>query len=496
MANLTETPVWRTGVFQLELSTPVRGGPAGESNVPLLNLADRTAYLKQEVDAILAAIALLAPIASPDFTGTPLATTPSLDDDSRRIVTTEWVRDFLGSVTTVNTTGGNTALTATQAARGIIVVTGALTSNATLILPSGSIGRWTIFNQTTGAYTVSARLSGTTIHAISQNAMRTFWAEGTTLRPGLSEAVDLALLGTPTAPTAAASVNTTQVATTAYARRFARGTTSKTATGGGTITLSDTEAAAPVILLTGSPASAFTVVFPSEGARWEVRNATGQAATLKTSAQTGGVILGGGYSTTVFADGTIQSMGSPAMRSLAASFSASRRMPMRSPRRRPRSRAHTPSNCPMRSSDSVGLRIERMARASPAWLRRTRSPTLSSPIPPPPRRGSTFPRGSVAAADSERSEESVIPVGGDGDVEPSLLTAFGGASIPSPKGGFGEGFELSLTPLSSGPVNRDASPRTPRTYSSRTMREENQIGPGERSTSVTGSPLRRPLRGT
>lgn len=303
MTNLAETPVWRTGVFQLETTTPVRGGVAGESNTPLLNLADRTAYLKQEVDALVAEVALRAPIASPDFTGAPLATTPGLDDDSRRIVTTEWVRDFLGSVTAITITGGNTTLTAIQAARGLIVVTGTLTAPATLILPAGSVGRWTIYNATTGAFSLSARLSGTTNHPISTGAIRSFWSEGTTLRPTLSEAVDIALLGTPTAPTAAASVNNTQVATTAYARRFARGATSKAATGGATITLTDEEAAVPVILLTGSPASPFTVVFPAEGARWDVRNATGQAATLKTAAQVGGITLGAGHSTTAFADG-------------------------------------------------------------------------------------------------------------------------------------------------------------------------------------------------
>lgn len=44
--------------------------------------------------------------------------------------------------------------------------------------------------------------------------------------------------------------------------------------------------------------------------------------------------------------------------------------------------------------------------------------------------------------------------------------------------------------------NLELSPRTDRTYSSRTMRLEYQIGPGLASISVTGFPSFRPDRGT
>lgn len=61
MANLTETPNYEAGIFQLEKITPALGGPplidsgvpsAGFANVPAQQLANRTAWLKQKVDSI------------------------------------------------------------------------------------------------------------------------------------------------------------------------------------------------------------------------------------------------------------------------------------------------------------------------------------------------------------------------------------------------------------------------------------------------------------
>jgi hypothetical protein len=56
MANLQETPVYDAGVYQLETSDPVLGGPDGPSNAPLKNLANRTAYLKGRVDDLEAGV--------------------------------------------------------------------------------------------------------------------------------------------------------------------------------------------------------------------------------------------------------------------------------------------------------------------------------------------------------------------------------------------------------------------------------------------------------
>lgn len=59
MANLPESATFDAGVYQLELTDPVVGGPpnpatgAGKSNIPALQLANRTRWLKDQIDAIL-----------------------------------------------------------------------------------------------------------------------------------------------------------------------------------------------------------------------------------------------------------------------------------------------------------------------------------------------------------------------------------------------------------------------------------------------------------
>ena len=52
MANLTESAVWETGVYMLEKTDPVVGGPDGIDNKPLKQLANRTLYLKGQVDSL------------------------------------------------------------------------------------------------------------------------------------------------------------------------------------------------------------------------------------------------------------------------------------------------------------------------------------------------------------------------------------------------------------------------------------------------------------
>lgn len=52
MANLQEVVSWDAGVYQLETSDPVLGGPGGYSNKQAQSLANRTAYLKKHVDDI------------------------------------------------------------------------------------------------------------------------------------------------------------------------------------------------------------------------------------------------------------------------------------------------------------------------------------------------------------------------------------------------------------------------------------------------------------
>ena len=115
MANLPETPQWEEGIYQIEVSDPVLGGPDGISNRQAKQLAKRTSYLKQQVEKGDKGLAdhiaapdphtQYAPKASPTFTGTPTAPTPVTGDNSKKISTTEYVVNAIA-----NATGSNSEL--------------------------------------------------------------------------------------------------------------------------------------------------------------------------------------------------------------------------------------------------------------------------------------------------------------------------------------------------------------------------------------------------
>jgi hypothetical protein len=52
MANVTETPSYDTGIYQIETTDPVLGGPNGIANAQAKGLANRTAFLKQQIDQL------------------------------------------------------------------------------------------------------------------------------------------------------------------------------------------------------------------------------------------------------------------------------------------------------------------------------------------------------------------------------------------------------------------------------------------------------------
>lgn len=55
MANLTETPIWEEGIYQLETLDLVEGGPEGIDNLQAKQLANRTVFLKAAVESLVAA---------------------------------------------------------------------------------------------------------------------------------------------------------------------------------------------------------------------------------------------------------------------------------------------------------------------------------------------------------------------------------------------------------------------------------------------------------
>lgn len=52
MANLSETPNYDSGIYQIETTDQVLGGPTGIANAQAKSLANRTAFLKQQIDQL------------------------------------------------------------------------------------------------------------------------------------------------------------------------------------------------------------------------------------------------------------------------------------------------------------------------------------------------------------------------------------------------------------------------------------------------------------
>lgn len=129
MANLPETPQWEDGIYQIEVSDPVLGGPDGISNRQGKQLASRTLYLKKQVEKGGSDLAKhvaaadphtqYAPKASPTLTGTPTAPTQVKTDNSTKLATTAHVKSVVADYAPLSSpalTGKPTAPTAAQTA--------------------------------------------------------------------------------------------------------------------------------------------------------------------------------------------------------------------------------------------------------------------------------------------------------------------------------------------------------------------------------------------
>jgi len=69
-------------------------------------------------------------------------------------------------------------MTTLQAAYPIITITGTLTANSTLIVPS-QVGEWIFSNKTTGAYTLTVKTAAGTGVVITTGSSQYTWSDGT-----------------------------------------------------------------------------------------------------------------------------------------------------------------------------------------------------------------------------------------------------------------------------------------------------------------------------
>lgn len=98
MAYQPEISNYEGGIYQWEIGDPVQGGLGGIDNLPILQLANRTRALRDQLNVVLADLTGLAPINSPLFTGTPQGPTPAAGDSSQALANTSWVRGAVASI--------------------------------------------------------------------------------------------------------------------------------------------------------------------------------------------------------------------------------------------------------------------------------------------------------------------------------------------------------------------------------------------------------------
>ncbi|PJG82129.1 phage tail protein [Caviibacterium pharyngocola] len=91
MATLKESADWTEGIYQIETTDPVVGGENGIANQQAKDLANRTKWLKQEVEK-------RAPTASPTFTGSPKAPTAAQTVNDTTLATTAYVRTAIAAL--------------------------------------------------------------------------------------------------------------------------------------------------------------------------------------------------------------------------------------------------------------------------------------------------------------------------------------------------------------------------------------------------------------
>lgn len=171
MANLTETSTFDSGVYQIETTDPVLGGPTGVTNTPLKNLANRTRWLKDQVDALAAELAgvdfsIYAPKASPTFSGNPAAPTPPQFDNDTSLATTEFVQRALGNVAGQINYASSSTIPASAAGKRLV----ATAANITLTLPllaDVPVGTVLLIKSTVGTITVQRQGTDTMLAGYS-----------------------------------------------------------------------------------------------------------------------------------------------------------------------------------------------------------------------------------------------------------------------------------------------------------------------------------------
>lgn len=159
------------------------------------------------------------------------------------------LNNALGGVLAVSITGSDVTLTSSQAQNMALTLSGTLTGNRTLYIPSGVSGSWIIKNGTSGTYSVTvSNVAGSATTVVSQGTSSVIFSDGTncyqaqdmgTNPPGTM----IQFAGT-SAPSGYLWCDGSAVSRTVYARLFAAiGTTWGSGDGSSTFNLPNSQGA-------------------------------------------------------------------------------------------------------------------------------------------------------------------------------------------------------------------------------------------------------------
>lgn len=214
MGQITETSTFDSTVYQWETTDSVTGGPNGIANVPLKNLANRTRFLKDRQDLLLTQVATLAPTNSPTLTGSPTAPTPLMSAKSNELATAGLARNFASGLIGIAMTS-TYSTSPIEAAFASMILTGGLQGPALLLMPTNTVGKWTILNGTNVPVSVRLSQGGQAITIAAQTA-QTIIANGTDCFNGHNDYTSIYMGGTPTTPTPTLDDNSNRVTNTAW----------------------------------------------------------------------------------------------------------------------------------------------------------------------------------------------------------------------------------------------------------------------------------------
>ncbi|APC18534.1 hypothetical protein BLL42_23515 [Pseudomonas frederiksbergensis] len=303
MADLPESNEWALGVYQLETSDPVLGGPEGIDNLQAKQLASRTKWLRDQIQKI---INDAAPLASPTFTGDPKAPTPLAGDNDLSVSNTEFVRTVVHGNTFIDVSGsGVLTLSAAQAGTGTLSLYGTLTGSRTIIVPTLP-ARYQVVNGTDGAFSLIVKTAGGSGVAVTQGTSTLLFVTGAnTIAQQQSDFDSINLTGNPITPTPPPGDNDKSVANTEFVQAAINGAGSVNIAGAGSIALTATQLGTGIVYLSGVLTGNKTVIVPSAAARFQMQNITTGAFTVTVRTAMGaGIVITPNTSSLLFCDGT------------------------------------------------------------------------------------------------------------------------------------------------------------------------------------------------